>query len=273
MKKSQFKSEKIRFLPVGALVPNSALPHRFGTDEGADALTRSISRYGILHPILVRECKDGYRVLCGSRRLRAARALGMETVPCRVMDLSEREGAELIFAENTHRKDLIPAEEAAVAYRLQKAYPYRYGELADRIGAPPSQLAAKLRLMHFSPEERELFTRLQLHPDFAEPILHLRERELRLFAMRHIGEKGYGLEEASRLCLSLALHPEEFSPPVRGDSPPKRGVRRFVIRDVRFLINSVDRAVSSIRGAGFDVECDKAEDEDAIEYLIRIPKP
>jgi ParB family chromosome partitioning protein len=50
-------------------------------------------------------------------------------------------------------------------------------------------------------------------------------------------------------------------------------VRRFVIRDVRFFINSVDRAVSSIRGAGFDVECDKAEDEEAIEYLIRIPKP
>lgn len=272
MKKSQYKSEKIRFLPTQSLLPNPALPQRFGVDETADALTRSIARYGILHPILVRETRRGYQVLCGSRRLRSAKALGLDSVPCRVVDFSSREAAELSFAENLHRKDLVAVEEAAVANWLQKEHPYRFGELASRVGVSQSVLTSKLRLMHFSPAERHLFGELKLPPDFAEPLLHLRETELRLFAMRHIAEKGYGLEEASRLCLSLALHPEEFSPPVRGETVARRCVRRFVVKDVRFFINSVDRAVSSIRGAGFDVECDKVEDETAIEYLIRIPK-
>ncbi len=272
MKKSQVKSEKIRFLPTDALLPNSILPHRFGVDETAEALTRSIARYGILHPLLVRESNRGFEVLCGCRRLRAARALGIEFVPCRMLELSPREAAELVFAENLHRKDLVAVEEASAAHRLQKEYPYRFGELAGRVGVSPSKLSAKMRLMHFSPAERHLFGELELDPDFAEPLLHLRETELRLFAMRHIAAKNLSLEEASRLCLSLALHPEEFSPPIRGESMPKRSVRRFVIKDVRFFINSVDRAVSSIRGAGFDVECDKVEDDTAIEYLIRIPK-
>lgn len=272
MKKSQYRSEKIRFLPTELLRANSCLPHRFGTDDTADALTRSIARYGILHPILVCESKNFYTVMCGSRRLRAARALGLSHVPCRVVSASPQEAAELVFAENLHRRDLLPVEEAEAAFRLQKQYPYRFGELAQRIGTSQSLLASKLRLMHFSPEERRLFGELQLHPDFAEPLLHLRDGNLRLFAIRHIASENYTLEEACRLCMSLALHPEEFSPLPRREESPRRCVRRFVVKDLRFFINSVDRAVSSIRGAGLDVECDKAEDDLAIEYFIRIPK-
>ena len=272
MKKSPFKSEKIRFLPTKALLPSSTLPRRFGTDETVDALTRSIARYGILHPILVRAADGGFRVLCGSRRLRAAKALGLSHVPCRVVNCSRREGEELILAENFHRRDLLPVEEAEAAFSLQKSHAYRFGELAERVGTSQSALASKLRLMHFSAAERHLFGELRLHPDFAEPILHLRDTELRLFAMRHISTKNYSLEEALRLCMSLSINPEEFSPPLQREEGNSRMVRRFVGKDVRFFINSVDRAVSSIRGAGFAVECDKSEGEDAIEYFIRIPK-
>lgn len=272
MKKSQVKTEKIRFLPTSSLHPNSLLPRRFGVDESAEALTRSIARYGILHPLLVQKASRGYRVLCGHRRLRSALALGLESVPCRVLVLPPREAAELIFAENLYRRELVAVEEASAAQKIQKAYPYRFGELASRIGTSQSLLSSKMRLMHFTAEERHLFGELDLDPDFAESLLHLRESGLRLFAMRHIAEKGYTLEEANRLCLSLALHPEEFSPPVREEPFRKRCVRRFVVKDVRFFVNSVDRAVSSLRGAGFAVECDKAEDEEAVEYLIRIPK-
>lgn len=272
MKKSPIKAEKIRFLPTESLLPGNALPRRFGTDETAEALTRSIARYGILHPILVRATGSGFRVLCGSRRLRAAKALGLSHVPCRVVDCTSREADELVLVENFHRRELVPVEEAEAAFRLQKDHPYRFGELAERVGTSQSELGAKLRLMRFSSAERHLFGELKLHPDFAEPILHLRETELRLFAMRHIAGKNYSLEEATRLCMSLALNPEEFSPPLHRQEDENRAVRRFVVKDVRFFVNSVDRAVSSIRGAGFAVECDKVEGEDAIEYLIRIPK-
>ncbi len=271
MKITRLKTEKIRFLPVSEILPSTVLRRRLGDDPELESLARSIERYGILQPLLVQRNHRGYQLLCGRRRLRAARMLGLAQVPCRIMDLDRRDASELVFAENLHRKELTPLEEAVAAQRVQKAFPYRLGELASRIGEEPSRLSAKERLMHFSPEEQSLFAQTGLDPVFAEPLLHLREPDLRLFAIRHIATRGYSVEEANKLCLSLALHPEEFAPPIHPHPVPKRPVRRFVVKDVRFFVNSVDRAIGSIRSAGIAVEAVKSEEEGCITYSIKIP--
>lgn len=271
MKNPRMKAEKIRYLPVSRILSGSVLPRRLEEDAELESLAHSISRYGMLQPILVQSARRGYRLLCGRRRLRAARLLGLETVPCRVLELSPREAGELVFAENLHRKELSSLESAKAAQQLQRSFPYRLGELALRIGEDPSRLCAKERLMHFAPEEQSLFSQFGLDPAYAEPILHLREPQLRRFAIRHVSTHGYSVEEATKLCLSLALHPEEFAPPIHPPTPQKRPVRRFVVKDVRFFVNSVDRAIGSIRSAGIDVEAVKCEEEGCITYSIRIP--
>ncbi len=271
MKNGYDKTEKLRFLQISAIEKNSILPHRFSDDFGP--LARSIARYGILQPLLVRKSGRGYELLAGRRRLGAAKLLGLNTVPCRVLHLTPREAAELIFAENLHRVALNPFEEAAAATRLQKTFPYRLGELAERIGESPSLLASKERLMHFSAQERSLLMELGLSPSYGECLLHLRDSALRQLAIRHIAARNLSVAEAGNLCLSLALHPEEFIPSLVPERAlKKRPVRRFVVKDVRFFINSVDRTIGSIRQAGIDVEADKTEDEGHITYRIKIPK-
>ena len=88
MKTTERSGEKIRFLTPGEiLVPSPALRDE-AEDQDLDALAESIARYGMLHPILVRQSLRGYELLCGLRRLRAAKRAGMSRVPCRVMELS-----------------------------------------------------------------------------------------------------------------------------------------------------------------------------------------
>ena len=133
-----------------------------------------------------------------------------------------------------------------------------------------SDLSSRLRLMHFTPEQRQLMWEFSLDPACSEVLLHLRDPRLRSFAIEEIGRNRLSVEDAEALCLSLALYPDEFYPPLRKTSP-KQTLRRFVVKDVGFFINSVDRAIVTVREAGLDVQAEKSEQDGCICYSIRIP--
>ena len=75
-------------------------------------LTASVKQFDVLEPILVRRVDDHYQLIAGERRLRAARAAGLEKIPARIMDVDEKGAAEIQMLENLHRVDLGPVEEA-----------------------------------------------------------------------------------------------------------------------------------------------------------------
>lgn len=273
MRMTVMKTEKIRYLQVKAIVQSPLLRRGKNGDDAIEALARSIARYGVLQPLLVRKLRRGYELLSGSRRLRAAILLGMKTVPCRVMELPPREAAEIALAENLHCLPMDPYEEGLRAERILKRFTYRHGELAERIGESPSVLAAKLRMRRFSGEERRRMSEFGISSDYSDALLHLRDPSVRLFAIEEIGKNGLSSEQASDLCLSLALTHEEYIPPTRPmPPPPKAYVRRCVVKDVGFFVNSVDRTLDSIRESGIQLESCKEEQGDCISYTIRIPK-
>ncbi len=273
MKMIVMKSEKIRYLPIKAISYSPLLCRGKNRDEAIESLARSISRYGILQPLLVRKVRSGYELLSGSRRLRAAGLLGLYYVPCRVMELPPREAAELALAENLHCLPLDPYDEGIRADRILKRFSYRHGELADRLGETPSALAAKLRMRRFSDEERRRMSEFGISSDYSDALLHLRDPSVRLFAIDEIGRNGLTSEQASDLCLSLALLHEEYIPPTKPVSPPpKNYLRRCVVKDAGFFANSVERALESIRECGFAVESSKSETDGYISYSIKIPK-
>ena len=274
MRKDRKKTEKLRYLPTDSLFPNPwAARRRFAPPE-MESLTASVARYGILEPLLVQKKPGGeYEILSGEKRLRAAKSLEMKTVPCRVLCLSPKAAAEISLVENLQRGDLDDFEEAAAAMRLSASFRYYQGELARRLGQSPSVLAAKMRLLRFSPEERDLICDNALSSRHADALLHLHDPAMRLFALQYITENRLPPDRAEELCRTLARSPEEFIPSLRpGGKPRPRPVRRLVVKDVRLFLNSVDRAILSIREAGYAVEAEKEDHDSYITYSIRIPK-
>jgi ParB family transcriptional regulator, chromosome partitioning protein len=131
--------------------PNPRQPRRKMDDASLATLTASIAEHGVIQPILVTETIDGYQLVAGERRLRAAIAAGLDRIPAVVRQLADREQLELALVENLQREDLDPIE-AANAYRqLIDEFGFTREQLAERVGRARSTVANTLRLLDMAP--------------------------------------------------------------------------------------------------------------------------
>jgi ParB family chromosome partitioning protein len=138
-------------IPVARIRPNPHQPRkRFGTEE-LESLTESIREHGILQPILVTEAVDGYQLVAGERRLRAAQAAGLDRVPAVVRQLADREQFELALVENLQREDLDPLETAEAYRQLIEEFGFSQDDVATRVGKARSTVANTLRLLDLAP--------------------------------------------------------------------------------------------------------------------------
>jgi ParB family transcriptional regulator, chromosome partitioning protein len=116
-------------------------------DAALDTLAASIREHGVIQPVLVTETIDGYQLVAGERRVRAARMAGLERIPAVVRQLADRDQLELALVENLQREDLDPIE-AARAYRsLIDEFEFSQEDLAARVGRARSTVANTLRLL------------------------------------------------------------------------------------------------------------------------------
>ena len=133
-RKSDFISSRVRYIPLERIVPNPHQPRRDFDPEGLAELAASIRSCGILQPLTVRRAGDGYELVAGERRLRAARIAGLREVPCLVAQVGEEDSALLALMENLQRRDLDCWEEAQAIARLISRYGLSQEEAARRLG-------------------------------------------------------------------------------------------------------------------------------------------
>jgi ParB family chromosome partitioning protein len=139
---------QLREVSVDEVVPNPKQPRQVFDDEALEELTYSVREFGLLQPIVVREgAAGGYELIMGERRLRAARAAGLETVPAIVRDTTDDALLRDALLENIHRVQLNPLEEAAAYQQLLEEFGATHEELATRIGRSRSQVTNTIRLM------------------------------------------------------------------------------------------------------------------------------
>ena len=145
---------QLRELSVGEIVPNPRQPRQVFDDEALEELAHSVREFGLLQPIVVRERSGedgadggGYELIMGERRLRAARAAGLDAVPAIVRDTTDDALLRDALLENIHRVQLNPLEEAAAYQQLLEEFGATHEELAQRIGRSRSQVTNTIRLL------------------------------------------------------------------------------------------------------------------------------
>jgi ParB family chromosome partitioning protein len=136
--------------------PNPNQPRRHFDDEGLDELAASMAELGVLQPLLVCRTADGYELIAGERRLRAARRAGLLQVPVVVRQATGAASLEEALVENLHRQDLNPLEEAAAYQRLVEEFGYTQERVAERVGRSRSAVANLLRLFQLTPAVQKL---------------------------------------------------------------------------------------------------------------------
>ena len=258
------KSDELRLLMLrpDEIRPNPYQPRRIFDEESLEMLTASVKENGILQPLTVRKTENGYELIAGERRLRAAKAAGLTKVPCVVSRVGEESSGVLALVENIQRSDLDFFEEADAIGRLMVCHGLTQEEVAGKIGKSQPAVANKLRLLRLPPETRERIREAGLTERHARCLLRLPD-ELVGKALDRIIAGGLNVAASDKLIERML---EEL-----GRKKPKRQVRGAV-RDLRLFYNTLDKAVMSIRTTGLAVETRREEHDGFVEYIVKLPK-
>ena len=134
-------------LPVVQIQPNPYQPRQHFDAQRLQELADSIRQQGLVQPIVVRRRAEGFQLVAGERRLRAAQIAGLETIPALIKRVTDQETLEFALLENLQREDLNPMEEARAYQRLQSEFHLRQRDVAQRVGKDRSTVANVLRLL------------------------------------------------------------------------------------------------------------------------------
>ncbi|MEJ7696627.1 MAG: ParB/RepB/Spo0J family partition protein [Candidatus Limnocylindrales bacterium] len=136
---------------ISRIQTNPNQPRQRFAEEELASLTASIREHGVLQPILVTELVDGYRLVAGERRVRAAQTAGLDRVPAIIRQLDEQAQLEVALVENLQREDLDPIEAARGFRRLVDEFGFSQERIAERVGRARSTVANTLRLLDLAP--------------------------------------------------------------------------------------------------------------------------
>src|SRR5216117_2222092 len=139
-------------IPVDQVEANPDQPRKSFSSEALEELIASIRASGVIQPIIVRRYGDGFQLIAGERRWRAARQAGLERIPAIVRDATDAQSIEIALVENLLREDLNPIETAQAYQKLLAEFAWTQEELAQRIGKDRTSIANSLRLLRL-PEE------------------------------------------------------------------------------------------------------------------------
>jgi ParB family transcriptional regulator, chromosome partitioning protein len=164
-------------VPANAIAPNPKQPRSRFDDDTLKELAASIREVGILQPIVVRRTGQGYEVVTGERRLRAAKLAGLATVPVVLRDSDDADLLREALIENIHREDLNPIELGEAFRQLLDELGLKQEELADRVGVSRSHIANTIRLLALPFEVQQLLTDDRISAGHARALLALGDQE------------------------------------------------------------------------------------------------
>ena len=165
-------------LKLNDISPNDGQPRKIFRDESLNELAASIKEIGVIQPIIVQRIGDGYRIVAGERRWRAARIAGLSTIPAIVReDLSDTETMAQALIENILREDLNPIEEASAMKDLLVTHKLTQEKLSNLLGKPRATIANTIRILNLDESLQEFVSRGDLSEGHAKVILSLKEKE------------------------------------------------------------------------------------------------
>jgi ParB family transcriptional regulator, chromosome partitioning protein len=189
-------------IPIDRIKRNPYQPRKRIDEEALEQLAESIRLHGVIQPILVTEQLDGYQLVAGERRLRAAQMAGLDRIPVVIRQLADRDQLELALVENLLRADLNPLEEALAFRQLLDEFAFTQDQLASRLGRARSTIANTLRLLDMRESVREAVADGRLTEGHARAMAGLAETdEARLLEL--IVARGLSVRQTEELARRL----------------------------------------------------------------------
>jgi ParB family chromosome partitioning protein len=201
-------------LSISSIRPNPQQPRDHFDEEALASLAESIREVGVLQPVLVRSVDDGYELIAGERRWRAARRVGMQTIPAIVRVADDAARLQQAIVENVQREQLNPMEEAAAYQQLIEDFSFTHDEVATRVGKSRTTITNTLRLLQLPPTIQRYLQDGTLRMGHARALLGTPDRAFQ--------------EQLAKRCVSDDLSVREVEEAIRSreDTPAARAAAK-----------------------------------------------
>jgi len=197
-----------------AIRPNPHQPRVSIRDQDLVELAASIQAHGVIQPLIVAREEDGYQLIAGERRWRAARLAGLPTVPVIVKDVAPHQMLELALVENLQREDLNPLEEAAAYRQLIEEFGLTHEEIARRVGKSRAAISNTLRLLKAAEPVKEALLSRKISQGHARALLALEVSDAQAAALRTVLRRNLSVRQTEELVQRLlGAAPARPSPP------------------------------------------------------------
>lgn len=251
---------KVLLINTNLINPNRNQPRRIFDVKELQGLADSISANGMLQPITVRKVDNGYEVIAGERRLRAAKLAMIESVPCIVMDINEKQSAVFALLENIQRADLNYFEEGVALKSLIVEWGLSQTELGARLGKAQSTIANKIRLLHFDDELQRIFIEKKISERQARALLKITDPEKIAEIVEYISVNKLSCAQTERYIDAIE----------KARAAPRKTFKP-IVRDVRIFFNTINNAIKIMNDSGINAVAQRIQSDDYIEYVVKIP--
>lgn len=256
-------------IPVDAVRRNPRQPRRTFDAAALDELASSISAVGVVQPVIVRQVDDGYELIAGERRWRAAQRAGFTVVPAIVRQASDVESLELALIENVVRQQLNPVDEAYALKVLLEDLGVTQENLAARVGKSRSAIANKMRLLDLPSVIQEYLADGSLSEGHGRALLGLSDKGSQLQLARRVIEKGLSVRQIEEEVRHLSDSAKKASTPTGKDPAAAPALEPSLLDDLRDAVYGLLEVTPRLRskGAGGVIEV-PFKDGDHLRLLI-----
>jgi ParB family chromosome partitioning protein len=206
------RTQGVLTVPLAAISPNPHQPRSPIREQDLAELAASIEEHGVIQPLVVTEAPDGYQLIAGERRWRAARVAGLSKVPILVKDVAPSEMLELALVENLQRSDLNPLEEAMAYQQLTDEFQLTQKQIAQRVGKSRTAVANTLRLLRAARPVQEALLEEKISEGHARALLGLEQEEKQAAALKTVLKQNLNVRQTEKLVRRLLGRQEEKKP-------------------------------------------------------------
>ncbi len=234
----------VQEISITEIAPNPQQPRQEFAENELNDLAASIKEYGIIQPLIVMKVGDGYQLVAGERRLRAAKIAKLSTVPVVIRDYDDAALAAVALIENLQRENLNPIEEAAAYYRLRDEFSLTQAQIATKVGRSRPYITNMMRLLQLPDFVRELLARRELTVGQVRPLLVVEDPDAQVRWAQKIVAEGLSARRVETL---LA----ENKTPAR--KAPKQKKRKKADANVEAYLHAESEELTLLLGTKVDI--------------------
>lgn len=191
--------DTVQYIDINEIKPNENQPRKVFDEEKIDELASSITEHGIIQPLVVRKKKNGFEIVAGERRWRAARKAELKKVPCLIRDFNDEENMLIAIIENMQREDLNPIEEAEGLHQMIKTYGLTQEDVSKSVSKSRPYITNALRLLKLPKEIQGLVTEGKLTTGHARALIPIEDKVLQAQLCKRIIDEGLSVRKVEEL--------------------------------------------------------------------------